>query len=171
MSPLFKQLNRIDHIVIKDDQFENIKNEEKFNQFNNKVQIYNSLTSELKKKLWKRKYDFKKSEEIITLVNKYVQSNGPAVKYNRHRGTLQPKDENNETNKTEANKKESQEIESNDLQKEILNSEKNGDKKIGLVTDEDLIKLRKCEKKKINWKNKLYLGIFNLIFFLKKVLI
>ena len=32
------------------------------------------------------------------------------------------------------------------------------DKKIGCITDEDLIKLRKAEKKKIDWKNKLYLG-------------
>ena len=92
--------------------------------------------------------------------------NGPAVKYNRNKGTLQPRDENTDTNKTENEKKESQESENKELEKEIQKVEKNGDKKIGLITDEDLIKLRKCEKKKIDWKNKLYLGIESCLSFL-----
>jgi hypothetical protein len=69
-------------------KFENIKNEEKFAQFSNKCQIYNALTSDVKNKLWKRKYDFKRSEEILTLVNKYVQSNGSTLKYNRNKANL-----------------------------------------------------------------------------------
>lgn len=47
---------------------------------------------------------------------------------------------------------------SNNSDKELPNAETNNAKNIGVVTDEDLIKLLPREKKQINWRDKLYLA-------------
>jgi tRNA-dihydrouridine synthase 3 len=91
--------------------------------------------------LWKKKYDFKRSKIINEAVNKYVNSK-LNFKYNKNRGIVQK----NVINKTEGEEEVDEE------------EKKEGDKKVGSLTDEDLIKLRDCEKKKIDWKNKLYLA-------------
>ena len=108
--------------------------------------------------MWKRKYDYKRSEEILNLVNKYVATSGSKLRYNRHRATLHNnnnKDENAQSTKEDVTKENGNQ---ETLKEETRQDNIPADKKIGLVTDEDLIKLRKCEKKKIDWKNKLYLA-------------
>lgn len=118
------------HVELNDDKFVNLKTE----NFTQTVKIYNVLTSSLKTQLWKKKYDFKRSKIINDNVYKYVSSK-LNFKYNKNKGIVQKVAVNNEENKEETN-----------------------EKKVGSVTDEDLIKLRDCEKKKIDWKNKLYLA-------------
>lgn len=146
-------------MVIKDETVENLKNEEKFYESNQTCQIYNYLTSELKAKLWKKKYDFKRSNEIVSAVDRYLKTFGTKLKYNKNKYILQNKDDipDNANKNTNENGKQEKEVEEDvKLEKEDENV---GEKqRLGLVTDEDLIKLRKGEKKKINWKNKLYLG-------------
>jgi len=128
-----------DHIVFKEAEedeksFENVVDEVMVKDMSGVCQIYNVLSGDLKTKLWKRKYDFKRSEKLLDLVNKFVNSN-KSIKYNSNKGIVERKTaESKET------------------------VEATEESKVGLVTDEDLIKLRKSEKKKIDWKNKLYLA-------------
>ena len=103
--------------------------------------IYNVLDSDLKSKLWKRKYDFRLTDKINKAVTDYMKTNDTIVdlKYNRYKGSVSVKQES--TNNQDRPE-----------------SETKAEKKVGLITDEDLIKLRTGEKKKIDWKNKLYLA-------------
>jgi tRNA-dihydrouridine synthase 3 len=133
------------HVEYKDERFENLKIEEKFNN-NSTVRIYNVLTSELKQKLWKKRFDFKRSKFITDEVTKYVNSK-LNYKYNKNKGIVQKTVINDEKIGEEKNK---------DVVEE--NGDKLEEKKVGSITDEDIIKLRDCEKKKIDWKNKLYLA-------------
>ena len=118
------------HVEFKNERFENLKKE----SLNPKtIKIYNVLTGDLKIKLWKKKYDFNRSKLVYETVNKYVNSK-LNYKYNKVKGIVQ-----------KATIKDAEE-------------EKEEEKKIGSINDDDLIKLRDCEKKKIDWKNKLYLA-------------
>lgn len=86
------------HIKLVDEEkfkYENIINPDKYTEGNNLVQIYNVLNSELKTKLWKRKYDFKQSDKIVKLVNDYVNSNknSSSIKYHRFKGIIQKRNE------------------------------------------------------------------------------
>ena len=83
------------------------------------------------------------------MVHTYLKKYGTKLKYNRNKGVLQIKDE-----LTDA-KEEKEESENTNNQ---IDENEASKKRLGVVTDEDLIKLRKGEKKKIDWKNKLYLG-------------
>ena len=114
------------------------------------VQLFNILTSDLKTKLWKRKYDFKKTEKVLDTVNKFMSSNRDAssLKYNNNKGTVQRK----ETPIKQVNDE---------------NKDEEKEKNIGFVSDEDLVKLRNSEKKKIDWKNKLYLAPLTTVKFSK----
>ncbi len=115
--------------------------------------IYNILDSDLKSKLWKRKYNFSLTEKINKSVAEYMKTNNTIIdlKYNRNKGSVSVKQENTDTSTITATKPSDEE--------ETAQNDKNIEsKKIGLVTDEDLIKLRTGEKKKIDWKNKLYLA-------------
>lgn len=125
------------HIEKVDDQnYKNLIDQDKYSS-DQIVPIYNVLNGDLRTKLWKKKYDFKLSEKIISKVNEIVNKNrSTALKYHRFKGTLVSK--NDEENKSE----------------EKLENEP----RLGLITDEELIKLRPAEKKVIDWKNKLYLA-------------
>jgi tRNA-dihydrouridine synthase 3 len=147
--------------------YENLVDQDK-KILNKKGLIYNILNSDLKTKLWKRKYNFSLSDKIVKIVDGYVHSNRETVaplKYNQNKGILQKKfiseDQNSNYNnnlpKTEE-KNDTQQNQENKNEIKPPNQQNNNNKKIGHVTDEDLIKLRTCEKKNIDWKNKLYLA-------------
>jgi tRNA-dihydrouridine synthase 3 len=110
--------------------------------------IYNVLDSEIKSKLWKKKYNFSLTDKINKAVGEYMKTNKNIIdlKYNRNNGSVSVKQESQEATPKTGNDEEEQ----SDKKVEV--------KKVGLVTDEDLIKLREDEKKKIDWKNKLYLA-------------
>jgi len=50
--------------------------------------IYNVLDKDLQNKLWKRKYDFKRTSQILSTVNKYCDLN-KALKYNKNKGLVE----------------------------------------------------------------------------------
>lgn len=123
-------------------QYENLVNEEKRSAPPQVKKIYNVLDADLKNKLWKRKYDFGRSEKILKTIDEYISVNREIVatyKYNQNKGFLQKKA-------------------FVEKQENGTNDETAKEKKQGSVTDEDLIRLRPQEKKKIDWKNKLYLA-------------
>jgi tRNA-dihydrouridine synthase 3 len=73
------------HIKLDDKgQLKNLINESLMSQ-TQVEQLYNVLSNDLKVKLWKRNYCFKKSFQINDQVKKYVNENG-ALKYNRNKG-------------------------------------------------------------------------------------
>ncbi len=133
------------------DSYDNLVNEEQRQESSKTTKIFNILDSELKAKLWKKKYDFGQADKIIRVVNDYVYVNRNTVstmKYNSNKGVMTKKFE-------EAAPVEEAKPVADDAKN---NNNNNNQKKVGPVTDEDLIKLRNCEKKKIDWKNKLYLA-------------
>lgn len=100
------------------------------------VPIYNVLNSDLRTKLWKKKYDFKLSDKICAKVNELVNKNrSTALKYHRFKGTLVKRKEENKTDEKKEN-----------------------EPRLGSLIEDELIKLRPAEKKVIDWKNKLYLA-------------
>ena len=126
--------------------YEILKDEEKVKAHSGVCQIYNVLDGDLKNKLWKRKYNFSRTEKINKTVADYMKSNDSVVdlKYNRYKGSVSIKQE--------------QTVVTENAKEEEEDKKPSTEKKVGLVTDEDLIKLRPGEKKKIQWQNKLYLA-------------
>ena len=125
----------------------------------------NSLSGEIKEKLWKKKYDFKRSVEVYTTVDKYVKAKietNESLKYSRHRGTLEKRA--HQENAPNANAEEvvtpTVPVEKPEEVPSVpeTSTVKPTEPKIGCVTDEDLIRLRQSEKKKIDWKGKTYLA-------------
>jgi tRNA-dihydrouridine synthase 3 len=142
--------------------YENLKRENN----NDVCQIYNVLSFDLKNSLWKRKFNFDKTQKVLKAVNDFVNANKDSVsnlKYNRYKGFVQKKTDPSAAAEGEKEKNDNeQQVEplnenQAELKTEQVNPTQNG-KKVGLVTDEDLIKLRPSEKKKIDWKNKTYLA-------------
>ena len=122
--------------------YENLINRDKYIVGQRASKIYNVLDAGLKNKLWKRKYDFSLADKIVRVVNDYVYVNRNTVatmKYNSNKNLMTKKFEVAQTDNTKL-------------------PPNNDEKKLGPITDEDLIKLRTGEKKKIDWKNKLYLA-------------
>lgn len=95
-----------------------------------KSSFKNHLSYDLLVKLRKRTYDFSLAEKIVNENDKRRKS---------ERELKEKEAKNNEN------------IIENDIKVEETNH-------CGVVTDEDVIKTRQCEKKKINWKDKLYLS-------------
>lgn len=127
-----------------DSTYENVTDADKFKP--DVCQIYNVVNSELRNKLWKRSYDYSVSDRIVQIVGEYVNGhNEGALKYNRNKGVIQKKNNQVEDDNADEPAKPAEPAETKT-------------KKLGNVTDEDLIKLRTGEKKKIDWKNKLYLA-------------
>ncbi len=75
------------HIKIDENgEIKNLTNDSIFGKDKNKPQlIYNVLNDDLKRKLWKRNYNFKRSNQINDTVHKYVTENG-LLKFNRNNG-------------------------------------------------------------------------------------
>ncbi|XP_026465814.1 tRNA-dihydrouridine(47) synthase [NAD(P)(+)]-like [Ctenocephalides felis] len=91
----------------------------------------NQLGFELQTKLRKKTYDFKKTEISVKKVEKFMN----AKKDLKQNGSSEPNVLSETTNITES-----------------------AEARLGCVTDEDIISTRKCEKKKIDWSNKLFLS-------------
>lgn len=130
-----------DHVVFREEEDGNLSHSNIASEEKPRL-LYNVLSNDLKKTLWKKKYDFKKSLHILSIVGKYCNENKP-VKYNKNKGLVE------------------RQVDVSNIKDRKLNEnvdEKFNEKKVGAVTDEDLIKLRTCEKKKIDWKNKTYLA-------------
>ena len=120
-----------DHVVVKENEDGTVVCENKTSGDEKPRLVFNILGHELKNQLWKKKYDFKRTQDILKVVNKYCDSNKP-VKYNKNKGLVE--------------------------RLAVDEFGKPKEAKVGSVTDEDLIRLRQVEKKKIDWRGKTYLA-------------
>ena len=134
--------------------------------------IYNVLNGELKGKLWKKKYDFTRALQIVRVVDNYYKDKAlhtTTLKYNHNRSCLEWKTPGAAAPAvaTIAN------VAPSEAEKSVPTEETVGDvkveenvtdatvaaaKRVGVASDEDLVKLRRGEKKTIDWRNKLYLA-------------
>lgn len=131
-----------------DDKGLNLINPEKIEQFKNRLSLTkNILLSTLQDKLRKRKFNFAKSEKII-------KKSDELKKRESDEKEKEKIDNDKEKNEEKRQKLESNENENSDKNK----NEKDKKQRLGPVADNDLIKLRQSEKKKIDWKDKLFLS-------------
>lgn len=122
----------------------NIINTDKIESLNNqKSMTKNRLPLPLQDILRKRKYDFSKAEKII-------KQSDDIKKIENDNKEIAEKRQKLETNITDNS-------DDNNMEKKNCNAA-DDDKKLGPVVDYDLIKLRLSEKKKIDWKDKLFLS-------------
>uniref|UniRef100_A0A8B9MKR5 tRNA-dihydrouridine(47) synthase [NAD(P)(+)] n=1 Tax=Accipiter nisus TaxID=211598 RepID=A0A8B9MKR5_9AVES len=119
------------------DGYQNIVNTDLVKQWEGKSLVRNNLSKDLQHQLRKRKFSFKKADEYLrTLATTHDSPKCPVLP------------ERGEDPKTDA------------LQSPGLTGgeEASSIKTVGPVTDEDIIKLRSCEKKKLEIQGKLYLA-------------
>jgi tRNA-dihydrouridine synthase 3 len=115
-----------------DKDFKNVKNKEIYTE---KPQESNQLSKDIATKLRKKEYDFKLAETAIELSFDIWRKNNPDV-------IIDGRDDNPKENKTN----------------EPATKKAKLEKPIGYAPEEDLIKLRPQEKKKLDFKDKLYLA-------------
>ncbi|XP_010003885.1 PREDICTED: tRNA-dihydrouridine(47) synthase [NAD(P)(+)]-like [Chaetura pelagica] len=112
------------------DGYQNIINEDLAKQWEGKSPVRNNLSKELQQQLRKRRFSFKKAEEYLRGLAKL---RGDAERGEDPKALQSPGPTSGE---------------------EVSSSIQT----VGPVTDEDLIKLRSCEKKKLEIQGKLYLA-------------
>ncbi|XP_046573550.1 tRNA-dihydrouridine(47) synthase [NAD(P)(+)]-like [Haliotis rubra] len=112
-----------------DSDFKNVVNKELHDKFLKHPLTINFLVKDVQKLLWKKKYDFSTANGNVKKVQAW---------YNRRKAA-------NEQRRKEENGK-------------TLDSNTSCQRHSGCVTDEDLIKLRPVEKKKLDLTGKLYLA-------------
>ncbi|KAJ9601321.1 hypothetical protein L9F63_000543, partial [Diploptera punctata] len=119
----------------------NIVNEELYAKFKLTEPSRNSLNKALQHSLRKRIYNFSRTEATISKYDKMKKE-----------AAANPKKENEKKKEAAANpKKESAEEGNNcEVDGQVMTC--------GAVTDEDIVSIRKDEKKKVDWKGKLYLS-------------
>ncbi|KAM9307572.1 tRNA-dihydrouridine(47) synthase [NAD(P)(+)]-like [Gastrophryne carolinensis] len=120
------------------EDFKNLANEEVASQWEGKVLVKNVVSKNLQIQLRKRKFHFEKAEEFLKC--QQDASGDPAAIPPPESCPDQGGDAG--TNQT-------------------VDKEESGTERVvtsGAVTDEDLIKLRPCEKKKVEFRGKLYLA-------------
>lgn len=130
--------------------FKNLINQELVKQWEGKVQVRNGLEKDLQIQLRKRKVRFDKADQILKLLNKSRQPK----KVESDAGL--PSTDNSAT--TEGSGHQPNVPPSTDCVKQITGDSEMKMVTSGAVTDEDIIKLRPCEKKKVDFRNKLYLA-------------
>lgn len=111
---------------------------DKYEEFKTKKpSTINSLTYDLLISLRKRTYDFSLTQNTIA---------------NDDERRKRAQEEKNKSTEIDGEKEETS------VEEIVDNMEEKNIKTSGTVTDEDVIKLRQCEKKTIDWKDKLYLS-------------
>ena len=130
----------------------NIVNEEKFKNFKKKApSVKNQISKGLQEKLRKYKYNFSKAEKM-------VKSNNPSTKNKLEENFEIKKSSLNEPLVNNVlNKNKDASINSKTSNSEIAVSVI-AEKKIGPVSDTDIIKVLPSEIRKINWKDKVMLS-------------
>lgn len=129
----------------------NIVDQEKFEIFQKKpLTVKNQIQKSVQEKLRKYKYDFTKAEKIVKL-------NNPSKK-NVENSKMKHSSENEPLveNSSEASLESSLDPKASDSETVIPDDKE--EKKIGPVSDTDIIKLLPSERKKIDWKDKVILS-------------
>ncbi|XP_053569998.1 tRNA-dihydrouridine(47) synthase [NAD(P)(+)]-like isoform X2 [Bombina bombina] len=152
-----------------DENFKNIINEELVKQKEGKLFVKNSLTKDIQQQLRKRKYSFEKSDHYLKFLNKSKKLGNskskpePCVAQQVNSGEATIHDQENICTEKTVNdgktlvpecsvQEDSAKQNSPDAQTNTVVAT------AGTVTDEDIIKLRPCEKKNIDFRKKLYLA-------------
>ncbi|KAM8967237.1 tRNA-dihydrouridine(47) synthase [NAD(P)(+)]-like isoform 2-T2 [Pelodytes ibericus] len=115
-----------------DDSFKNLINGDLVKRCEGNILVKNNLNKELQLQLRKKKFSFDKSAQYLKKMNKSNELGKPLLS-------------------TSAIKEDA-------ATKMTANTQKETAITVGSLTDEDVIKLRPCEKKTIDFRNKLYLA-------------
>ncbi|KAM4688858.1 tRNA-dihydrouridine(47) synthase [NAD(P)(+)]-like [Discoglossus pictus] len=154
------------------EDFKNIVNHELQKQQEGKILVKNSLNKDVQQQLRKRKFCFEKSDHYLKNLSKsYKPGKNEKIKSEDGLETQTVKEDSNKTSictqpsvSIENTASEEQamtlggEIKEDSAMQVTVGQKETMVKTIGAVTDEDLIKLRPCEKKSIDFRNKLYLA-------------
>ncbi|KAK0042124.1 tRNA-dihydrouridine(47) synthase [NAD(P)(+)]-like isoform X1, partial [Biomphalaria pfeifferi] len=151
-------------------------------QNTNKVKAINELTAEVKKKLWKKKYNFQAADSIVKEVNKNFQMKNnlnlqkPLNSEDHRKEALieqhseSPKQQTDQSNSIKqetpennlaANKGNTLDERTScttELKSELSQIPQEKRECVGCLLDEEMIPLRPAEKPKIDFRNKLYLA-------------
>ncbi|KAG8443172.1 hypothetical protein GDO86_011832 [Hymenochirus boettgeri] len=129
------------------ENFKNLVNEERMKQWEGKVLVKNNLDKDLKQQLRKKKVVFEKADEYLKIMNKSGNSKM------KNPGSLG-------TGPSDMSKCQDDNIVKQDGPVQVTADSTMGCSAltIGVVTDEDIVKLRPSEKKTIDFRNKLYLA-------------
>ncbi|NXX82805.1 DUS3L synthase, partial [Urocolius indicus] len=149
------------------DGYQNITNPDLAKQWEGKLLVRNNLSKELQQRLRKRKFDFKKAEEYLRGLGKPHGSGGKGGKAMGH--STEEQEVSNCTTVQEGLgdssecpvlPEQAEDPKTDGLQSPDLRGgeEASSIKTVGPVTDEDVIKPRLCEKKKLAIQGKLYLA-------------
>ncbi|XP_040208329.1 tRNA-dihydrouridine(47) synthase [NAD(P)(+)]-like isoform X1 [Rana temporaria] len=134
------------------EDFKNLINQELVKQWEGKAPVRNSLDKGLQSQLRKKKVPFDKTDKFLKLLNK-------SQKPTKGKDDAKPPPAAHSVT-TEGSGDQPIDPLSTDCTKQVTGD---GETKTvtvtsGPLTDEDIIKLRPCEKKKIDFRNKLYLA-------------
>ncbi|KAI5627682.1 tRNA-dihydrouridine(47) synthase [NAD(P)(+)]-like [Silurus asotus] len=130
--------------------YENLVNEELRKSLEKTETVRNSLDKELQKQLRKRQVSFKNSEKFLKSIG---AGKKPDRKSSGSENTPKEVEQEEEVSQRES-KQEDPTAESNTEESQT----KPPVKTIGPLMDDDIIKLRPCEKKQVDFRDKLYLA-------------
>ncbi|XP_058878473.1 tRNA-dihydrouridine(47) synthase [NAD(P)(+)]-like isoform X2 [Acipenser ruthenus] len=167
------------------ENFKNMVNEELVKNMEGKVMVKNALSKELQQNLRKRKFDFKASDAYLRQMSKGNKHGNVGKKDTDHQSVPEKVNEKSCTAEGQNNSSIGDPKDSlNSDTQPVVNTEavlgipcasevgnisssfdsqvdcgKNSSvKTLGAVTDEDIVKLRACEKKQVDFRDKLYLA-------------
>ncbi|XP_063214287.1 tRNA-dihydrouridine(47) synthase [NAD(P)(+)]-like isoform X2 [Chroicocephalus ridibundus] len=147
------------------DGYQNIVNTDLAKQWEGKSLVRNNLSKELQHQLRKRKFSFRKADEYLRGLGKPHGDGGKGGK-----ATERSTEEQEVSNCTTAQEglgdgpecpalpEQGEDPKPDALQSPTAGEEASSMKTVGPLTDEDVIKLRSCEKKKLEIQGKLYLA-------------
>ncbi|XP_063777514.1 tRNA-dihydrouridine(47) synthase [NAD(P)(+)]-like [Pseudophryne corroboree] len=153
------------------EDFKNLINEELIKQWEGKVLVKNSLGKDLQQQLRKKKVSFEKAEKYLKLLNKPPNSRnvedkaevGPAPQgVSVGSATTEGADISVRAGKIDTEGTTG--LPASEISTESPGQMTHGGLRenarvtLGAVTDEDIIRLRPCEKKTLDFRNKLYLA-------------
>ncbi|XP_063003114.1 tRNA-dihydrouridine(47) synthase [NAD(P)(+)]-like isoform X2 [Elgaria multicarinata webbii] len=140
------------------EDFKNVTNAELLKQWEGKPAVRNSLSKELQQQLRKKKFPFDKSNEYLSRLAKPHPARGSegrgknpspgepgVVGHSASKGSVGPNAGGEEAPDASPSSQEG-------------GSGRDSLKTAGAVTDEDIVKLRPCEKRKLDLRGKLYLA-------------
>ncbi|XP_028317759.1 tRNA-dihydrouridine(47) synthase [NAD(P)(+)]-like isoform X2 [Gouania willdenowi] len=126
--------------------FQTLEKADVMKTYENRTPVKNSLTKDLQNSLRKRQVSFKKSEDYLKTFSNYKDKTEPKSKVEACAAPL-PADPPSENHSS---------IESTQLQ--ISPEKPPAIKTAGPLTDVDVVRLRSCEKKQVDFRDKLYLA-------------